>query len=36
LKILNLEISCILPSLDFELPDQKANLKSFWVKWLPV
>ncbi len=31
LKI-QLEINCILPSLDFELPDEKANLKSFLIK----
>lgn len=31
LKI-QLEINCILPSLDFELPDEKANLKSFLLK----
>jgi 23S rRNA (cytosine1962-C5)-methyltransferase len=29
LNLKNLEIHCILPSLDFELPDEKANLKSF-------
>lgn len=28
----NLEINCILPSLDFELPDQKSNLKSFLIR----
>ncbi len=32
LKIKNIEINCILPSLDFELPDQKANLKSFLIR----
>jgi 23S rRNA (cytosine1962-C5)-methyltransferase len=26
------EINCILPSLDYELPDEKANLKSFLIK----
>lgn len=28
------EISCVLPSLDFELPDEKANLKSFIIQKL--
>lgn len=31
LKIDKLEINCILPSLDFELPDEKIGLKSFLV-----
>jgi 23S rRNA (cytosine1962-C5)-methyltransferase len=31
LKIEKLEISCILPALDFELPDEKTNLKSFLI-----
>ena len=31
LKIDKLEINCILPSLDFELPDEKVGLKSFLV-----
>lgn len=35
LKIPNLEINCILPALDFELPDERANLKSFLIKILP-
>lgn len=26
------EINCILPSLDYELPDEKTNLKSFLIK----
>lgn len=29
-----IEINCILPSLDFELPDQKAHLKSFLIQFL--
>jgi 23S rRNA (cytosine1962-C5)-methyltransferase len=32
LKIEKLEISCILPALDFELPDEKTNLKSFLIQ----
>jgi 23S rRNA (cytosine1962-C5)-methyltransferase len=28
----NLEISCLLPSVDFELPDEKVNLKSFLIQ----
>jgi 23S rRNA-/tRNA-specific pseudouridylate synthase/16S rRNA G966 N2-methylase RsmD len=32
LPLKNIEINCILPSLDFELPDEKANLKSFMIK----
>ena len=28
------EINCILPSLDFELPNEKANLKSFLIQKL--
>ena len=31
LKIKELEINCILPSLDFERPQEKANLKSFLI-----
>lgn len=34
LKI-NAEISCVLPSLDFELPNEKANLKSFLIQKNP-
>jgi 23S rRNA (cytosine1962-C5)-methyltransferase len=34
LKDLKSEINCILPGLDFELPDQKAQLKSFLIKLL--
>jgi 23S rRNA G2069 N7-methylase RlmK/C1962 C5-methylase RlmI len=32
LKIPKLELSCILPAMDFELPDTKANLKSFLIQ----
>jgi 23S rRNA (cytosine1962-C5)-methyltransferase len=32
LKISNMEINCILPSLDFELPNEKTNLKSFLIR----
>lgn len=32
LKISKLEINCLLPALDFELPDDKANLKSFLIR----
>jgi 23S rRNA (cytosine1962-C5)-methyltransferase len=32
LGLKNLEINLVLPSMDFELPDQKANLKSFIIK----
>jgi 23S rRNA (cytosine1962-C5)-methyltransferase len=32
LKISNLEINCLLPSLDFELPDERAGLKSFLIR----
>jgi 23S rRNA (cytosine1962-C5)-methyltransferase len=32
LQIPNLEISCILSSLDFELPDEKTSLKSFLIR----
>ncbi len=31
-KIAKMEISCILPSLDFELPDEKSNMKSFLIR----
>ncbi|MBC7466134.1 MAG: class I SAM-dependent methyltransferase [Bdellovibrio sp.] len=31
LKLTDLQISCILPALDFELPDEKTNLKSFLI-----
>jgi 23S rRNA (cytosine1962-C5)-methyltransferase len=31
----NIEIKCILPSLDFELPNEKTNLKSFLIKSVP-
>ncbi len=31
LQIKNINLNCILPSLDFELPDEKANLKSFLI-----
>ncbi len=34
LKIQSIEINCILPSLDYELPDQKPNLKSFLIRLL--
>ncbi|MFZ3231207.1 MAG: class I SAM-dependent methyltransferase [Pseudobdellovibrio sp.] len=32
LKITKLEVNCVLPSLDFELPDDKTNLKSFLIR----
>lgn len=32
LSLSNLEISCLLPSVDFELPDEKVNLKSFLIQ----
>ncbi len=32
LKLKDLEINCILPSMDFERPQEKANLKSFLVQ----
>jgi 23S rRNA (cytosine1962-C5)-methyltransferase len=32
LNILEIEINCVLPSLDYELADEKANLKSFIIK----
>lgn len=32
LKIQNLEINLILPSLDFELPEEKTSLKSFLIR----
>ncbi len=32
LKLNELEISCILSSLDFELPDEKTSLKSFLIR----
>jgi len=35
LGIKNLEINLVLPSMDFELPDEKANLKSFLIKMQP-
>ena len=31
LKIKDLEINCILPSMDFERPQEKTNLKSFLI-----
>lgn len=30
----NFELSCILPSMDFETPEQRANLKSFFIRRL--
>ncbi len=30
--IKNVEINCILPSMDFEFPDEKSNLKSFLIQ----
>lgn len=32
LSLSNLEILCLLPSVDFELPDEKVNLKSFLIQ----
>jgi len=32
LKIDKLDMNCILPSLDFELPDEKVGLKSFLIR----
>jgi 23S rRNA (cytosine1962-C5)-methyltransferase len=32
LKSSQIEMSCILPGLDFELPDEKAHLKSFLIR----
>jgi 23S rRNA (cytosine1962-C5)-methyltransferase len=34
LRTQNLEINCILPALDFELPEQKTQLKSFLIRLL--
>ena len=32
LKLARLEVNCLLASLDYELPDQKTNLKSFLIR----